>query len=305
MHVCIISATIHVDYALPCSVLSIEKRTAGGLDATSITGSCRNVFQLEVLRLRLLLGRLLANMEAAAAAAALVSGRGPSSGPLSETCALPRRSSTVQETVQVGQDDNQGQWRQVERGRRTNRADPQADQARRESLAQKLILDTAAPNMEVHAALFKELLAFQFASPGTYGLDELWDGTQLKWQCADLHAGVSRHAPLLYELESPDPQASNYWAPENRMVGEVNYVQLFQWIKNQSTLWQEDISITECSPIPANVPIFGVSSVLGYLLDVVIWGPSKRLPRLSTSQLMQVAASTKFICENSLGRVYN
>ena len=147
-----------------------------------------------------------------------------------------------EETVQVGQDDNQGQWRQVERGRRTNRADPQADQARRESLAQKLTLDTAAPNMEVHAALFKELLAFQFASPGTYGLDELWDGTQLKWQCADLHAGVSRHAPLLYELESPDPQASNYWALENRMVGEVNYVQLFQWIKNQSTLWQEDIS---------------------------------------------------------------
>ena len=60
------------------------------------------------------------------------------------------------------------------------------------------------------------------------------------------------------------------------------------------------MSITECSPIPANVPIFGVSSVLGYLLDAVIWGPSKRLPRLSTSQLMQVAASTKFI---SLGQV--
>ena len=147
-----------------------------------------------------------------------------------------------EETVQVGQDANQGQWRQVERGRRTNRADPQADQARRESLAQKLTLDTVAPNMDVHAALFKDLLAFQFASPGTYGLDELWDGTQLKWQCADLHAGVSRHAPLLYELESPDPQASNYWALENRMVGEVNYVQFFQWIQNQSTLWQEDIS---------------------------------------------------------------
>ena len=144
--------------------------------------------------------------------------------------------------MQVGQDANQGQWRQVERGRRTNRADPQADQARRESLAQKLTLDTVAPNMDVHTALFKDLLAFQFASPGTYGLDELWDGTQLKWQCADLHAGVSRHAPLLYELESPDPQASNYWALENRMVGEVNYVQLFHWIQNQSTLWQEDIS---------------------------------------------------------------
>ena len=147
-----------------------------------------------------------------------------------------------EETVQVGQDANQGQWRQVERGRRTNRADPQADQARRESLAQKLTLDTVAPNMDVHTALFKDLLAFQFASPGTYGLDELWDGTQLKWQCADLHAGVSRHAPLLYELESPDPQASNYWALENRMVGEVNYVQLFHWIQNQSTLWQEGIS---------------------------------------------------------------
>ena len=65
-----------------------------------------------------------------------------------------------EETVQVGQDDNQGQWRQVERGRRTNRADPQADQARRESLAQKLTLDTAAPNMEVHAALFKIFLPF-------------------------------------------------------------------------------------------------------------------------------------------------
>ena len=147
-----------------------------------------------------------------------------------------------EETVQVGQDANQGQWRQVERGRRTNRADPQADQARRESLAQKLTLDTDAPNMDVHTALFKDLLAFQFASPGTYGLDELWDGTQLKWQCADLHAGVSRHTPLLYELESPDPQASNYWALENRMVGEVNYVQLFHWIQNQSTLWQEGIS---------------------------------------------------------------
>ena len=77
-------------------MLLIEKLTAGGLDATSIIGSCRNVFQLQVLRLGLLLGRLLANMEAAAAAAAPVSGRGPSSGPLSETCALPRRSSTVQ-----------------------------------------------------------------------------------------------------------------------------------------------------------------------------------------------------------------
>ena len=95
VHAGIISATIHVDHALPCPALLIEKLTAGGLDATSIIGSCRNVFQLEVLRLRLLLGRLLANMEAAAAAAP-VSGRGPSSGPLSETCALPRRSSTVQ-----------------------------------------------------------------------------------------------------------------------------------------------------------------------------------------------------------------
>ena len=111
-----------------------------------------------------------------------------------------------------------------------------------ESHLQKLTLDTVAPNMEVHTALFKDLLAFQFASPGLYGLDELWDGTQLKWQCADLHAGVSRHTPLLYELESPDPQASNYWALENRMVGEVNYVQLFHWIQNQTTLWQDGIS---------------------------------------------------------------
>ena len=95
MHAGIISATIHVDHALPCPVLLFKKPAGGGLDATSIIG--RNVFQLEVLRLRLLLGRLLANMEAAAAAAAApVSGRGPSSGPLSETCALPRRSSTVQ-----------------------------------------------------------------------------------------------------------------------------------------------------------------------------------------------------------------
>ena len=93
MHAGIISATIHVDHALPCPLLLIEKLTAGGLDATSIIGSCRNVFQLEVLRLRLLLGRLLANMEAAAAAAAAPVS---SSGPLSETCALPRRSSTVQ-----------------------------------------------------------------------------------------------------------------------------------------------------------------------------------------------------------------
>ena len=147
-----------------------------------------------------------------------------------------------EETVQVGQDANQEQWRQVERGRRTRRVDPQADQARRESLAQKLTLDTVAPNMDVHTALFKDLLAFQFASPGMYGLDELWDGTQLKWQCADLHAGVSRHTPLLYELESPDPQASNYWALENRLVGEVNYVQLFHWIQNQTTLWQDGIS---------------------------------------------------------------
>ena len=106
-----------------------------------------------------------------------------------------------EETVQVGQDDNQGQWRQVERGRRTNRADPQADQARRESLAQRLTLDTAATSMDVHSALFKELLELQFESPCTYGLDELWTGKQLQWQCADLHAGVSRHSPLLYDLE--------------------------------------------------------------------------------------------------------
>ena len=79
-----------------------------------------------------------------------------------------------EETVQVGQDDNQGQWRQVERGRRTNRADPQADQARRESLAQRLTLDTAATSMHGHSTLFNELLKLQFESPCLYGLDELW-----------------------------------------------------------------------------------------------------------------------------------
>ena len=96
--------------------------------------------------------------------------------------------------------------------------------------------------MYVHSELFKDLLAFPFASPGKYGLDELWDGTQLQWKCADLHAGVSRHTPLLYELEEPDRNATNYWQQENRMVGEVNYVQLFQWIKAQAALWQDDIS---------------------------------------------------------------
>ena len=208
-----------------------------------------------------------------------------------------------EETVQVGQDANQGQWRQVERGRRTNRADPQADQARRESLAQKLTLDTVAPNMDVHTALFKDLLAFQFASPGMYGLDELWDGTQLKWQCADLRAGVSRHTPLLYELESPDPQASNYWALENRMVGEVNYVQLFHWIQNQSTLWQEGISTVfvyvDNRPLsdPSQCPNFWGLFCPWLLARCSYLGPfpSKRLQRLSTSQLMQVAALTKFI----------
>ena len=65
VHASIISATIHVDHARPCPVLLIEKQNSQWLDATSIIGSCRNVFQLEVLRLSLLLGRLLANMEAA------------------------------------------------------------------------------------------------------------------------------------------------------------------------------------------------------------------------------------------------
>ena len=40
-----------------------------------------------------------------------------------------------EQTVQVGQNANAGQWRQVERGRQTRRVDPQANQARRESLA--------------------------------------------------------------------------------------------------------------------------------------------------------------------------
>ena len=147
-----------------------------------------------------------------------------------------------EETTQLGQDENEGQWRQVERGRRSRWVEPQAAQARRESLAQRLTLDTAATSMNVHSTLFKDLLELQFESPCQYGLDELWTGKQLQWQCADLHAGVSRHSPLLYDLESPDPTASNYWERENRMVGEVNYVQLFQWIKNQPTLWRTDIS---------------------------------------------------------------
>ena len=95
--------------------------------------------------------------------------------------------------------------------------------------------------MDVHTALFKDLLELQFESPCKYGLDELWTGNQLKWQCADLHAGVSRHSPLLYELESSDPTASNFWELETRMVGEVNYVQLFKWIKDQPELWQDDL----------------------------------------------------------------
>ena len=135
-----------------------------------------------------------------------------------------------------------GEWRKVEQGRRTKWVDPQASQARREALAQRLTLDTDVPSMYVHTELFKNLLQFQFASPGDYGLDELWDGTQLQCQCADLHAGISRHSPLLYELEELDRNAPNYWQQENRMVGEINYVHLFQWIKDQPALWQDDIS---------------------------------------------------------------
>ena len=92
-HAGIIPATSHVDHA--CLVLFVEKTTASGLDATANIGSCRNAFQLEFLRLRLSLGRLLAHIHAAAAASP-ASGRGPSSGPLSESSALPSRSSTVQ-----------------------------------------------------------------------------------------------------------------------------------------------------------------------------------------------------------------
>ena len=153
--------------------------------------------------------------------------------------ALDFQEETAQE---AGHDANEGQWRKVERGRRTKWVDPQASQSSRESLAQRLTLDTVAPSMYVHSEFFKDLLAFPFASPGKYGLDQLWDGTQLQWQCADLHAGVSRHTPLLYELEESDRNATNYWQQENRMVGEVNYVQLFQWIKEQAALWQDDIS---------------------------------------------------------------
>ena len=44
-----------------------------------------------------------------------------------------------EETQQgAGQNANKWQWRQVEQGRRTRRADPQASQARCESLAQTL-----------------------------------------------------------------------------------------------------------------------------------------------------------------------
>ena len=92
--------------------------------------------------------------------------------------ALDFQEETAQE---AGHDANEGQWRKVERGRRTRYVDPQASQSRRESLAQRLTLDTVAPSMDVHAELFKDLLAFPFASPGKYGLDELWDGTQLQW----------------------------------------------------------------------------------------------------------------------------
>ena len=153
--------------------------------------------------------------------------------------ALDVQEEAAQEAVH---DAHAGQWRQVERGRRSKQVDPQSNQSGREALAQRLTLESDAPSMDVHAALFQDLLAFQFASPGTYGLDALWDGAQLRWQWADLHAGVSRHSPLLYELEDIDRNATNFWQPENRMVGEVNYVQLFQWFKDQPTLWQDDIS---------------------------------------------------------------
>ena len=147
---------------------------------------------------------------------------------------------------------------------------PAASQSSRESVAQRLTLDTVAPSMYVHSELFKDLLAFPFASPGKYGLDELWDGTQLQWKCADLHAGVSRHTPLLYELEESDRNATNCWQQENRMVEEVYYVQLFQWIKAQARCGKMTsppymfMLTTDHLLIPANALISGACSALGY-----------------------------------------
>ena len=142
---------------------------------------------------------------------------------------------------EAAHDAHAGEWRKVERGNRARWVDP-CPQYRREALAQRLTLDTDASSMYIHTELFRDLLKFQFASPGDYGLDVLWDGTPLQWQYADLHAGESRRSPLLYELEALDHNATNFWQQENRMVGEVNYVQLFQWIKDQTALWQDDIS---------------------------------------------------------------
>ena len=109
-------------------------------------------------------------------------------------------------------------------------------------LAKRLTLVSDASSMYAHTALFNDLLQSQFESPRDYGLDVLWDGTSLRWQWADLHAGESRHAPLLYELEALDREATNFWQRENRMVGEVNYLQLFQWIRDHVALWQDHVS---------------------------------------------------------------
>ena len=68
-----------------------------------------------------------------------------------------------EETIPLGQDDEE-QWRQVERSRRSRWVEPQANQARRESLVQRLTLDTVASRLDVHTALFKDLVEFQFES---------------------------------------------------------------------------------------------------------------------------------------------
>ena len=91
----------------------------------------------------------------------MVNGRNTPLACGANTCDV--RDIVTAKTVQVGQNAKKGQWQQVERGRRTRWVDQQASQARRESLAQKLTLDTVAPSMDVHAALFKDLLAFQIA----------------------------------------------------------------------------------------------------------------------------------------------
>ena len=139
--------------------------------------------------------------------------------------ALDAQEEATQEAVH---DVHAGEWKTVKRGTRT-----------KQDIDVKSWL---SDSMYVHSQLFQELLKFQIESPREYGLDVIWEGASLKWQWADLHAGQSRHAPLLYEVEAPDRNAANFWIQENRMVGEVNYVQLFQWIRDHKQLWQTHVS---------------------------------------------------------------